>query len=192
MSATSSNIRRNILERLTDKSSLLMEQPLDDLMSVEPVVYGFDTGSAALMHDPYYQTEIVEDVSVTSIPNTEAWFMGMTVLRGYLIPVFDVGVLFGGSSSNSNMKTTIAVVGSNDEAAALSIASLPKRILPDSLSSESEESIRVPDFLKPAIREQYSFEETSWLDVDFAYFFELLGEHVNKSYDFSLAAETTH
>lgn len=190
MSATPNTISRDVLEKLTDNSLLITEQSIGEIMSVDPVVYGFDVGTVALMHDPQYQAEIVEDVSVTAIPNTQDWFMGMFVLRGYLVPVFDIGVLLSESKPGSMQKLTIAVIGANEEAAGINIASLPRRILPQNLVSEEE--VHAPEFIKPAIRDLYSHENTPWLDLDFPYFFELLGEKVNKSYDHALASETEH
>lgn len=190
MSATPNTISRDILEKLTDDRLLITEQSIGEIMSVDPVVYGFDVGSVALMHDPHYQAEIVEDVVVTAIPNTQDWFMGMFVLRGYLIPAFDVGVLLGESKPASKQKITLAVIGANEEAAGINIASLPKRILPENLASEK--TLDTPEFIKPAIRDLYSHENTPWLDLDYPYFFELLGEKVNKSYDQVLASETEH
>ncbi len=190
MSATSKNIKNDILEKLTNDPLLMTDQSLGEIMSVDPVVYGFDVGSFALMHDPHYQAEIVEDAYITAIPNTHDWFMGMFVLRGYLIPVFDVGVLLSKSKPSTASKFTIAVIGANEEAAGINIASLPKRILPDRLSEK--EGLELPKVIEPAVRDVYTFETTPWLDLDFPYFFELLGEQVNRSYDITLAGEAEH
>jgi len=188
VSATAKNIGKEFLEKLSDDRLLMSEQSLGELMSVEPVVYGFDVGPLTLMHDPWFQAEIVEDVQITSIPNTHKWFMGMFALRGYLIPVFDVGVVVNESKPVSTSGVTLVVIGSNEEAAALSIATLPKRILPEGLSSL--EQLDLPETIRPAIRDLYSVDETSWLDVDYPYLFELLGEQVNRSYDFALIDES--
>lgn len=190
MSNTSTSVNQEILRQLTDDKMLITEQSLGEIMSVDPVVYGFDVGPLTLLHDPYFQAEIIEDARIAPIPNTQNWFMGMFALRGHLIPVFDIGSLVSNTNSNSDANMKIVIIGANEEAAAIQIKSLPERILPDSLVLKEEYD--VPEFVEPSIRAAHSVEQTLWLDPDYPYFFELLGEHVGASGASGVETEITH
>jgi len=159
-------------------------------MSVDPVVYGFDVGPVTLLHDPYFQAEIIEDARVTAIPNTEKWFMGMTALRGHLIPVFDIGAFIDDANRSTVTKRKIVVVGANEEAAGIYIDSLPTRILPASLQVTDEYD--VPELVKSAVRGAHTVDGNIWLDTDYPYFFELLGENLSATNGADSRAEVEH
>jgi len=138
---------------------------------VEQLRYGFLTGDIGLIMDEAMGSEIVNKIPICSIPDTPPWFSGVVNLRGNIVPIFDLKMIF-----NSNEKTdsqNILVIGKESKAAGILIDELPQA-LPD-LDVTTDLS-SVPPFLNECLRSIYKLNDNIWLELNFNEFFAELGK----------------
>ena len=138
---------------------------------VEQLRYGFRTGDIGLIMDEALGSEIVNKIAICSIPDTPPWFSGVVNIRGNIVPIFDLKMIF-----NSNEKTNlqkILVIGKESKAAGILIDDLPQP-LPDLVVTTDLSS--VPPILNECLRSVYKQDENIWLELNFNDFFAKLGK----------------
>ncbi|MEE9551948.1 MAG: chemotaxis protein CheW [Gammaproteobacteria bacterium] len=136
----------------------------------EQLRYGFRTGDIGLIMDEALGSEIVNNIPICSIPDTPPWFSGVVNLRGNIVPIFDLKMIF-----NSNEKTNlqkILLIGKESKVAGILIDELPQA-LPD-LDYTTDLS-SVPPILNECLRSVYKQNENIWLELNFNDFFTGLG-----------------
>ena len=72
-------------------------------------------------------SELIEKAAVCQLPNTQAWFNGVTSIRGNMIPVFDLHALFSIEPPTTSRR--LIVVGQNETAAAFWVDDFPRLLV---------------------------------------------------------------
>ena len=138
------------------------------------VRYGFRIGSIGLVVAEDKDCEVIDDASISPIPNTPVWLCGLLNLRGNLVPVFDLKLLFGIEQQNQD-KQRLLMVDEGDMAVALRIDGLPRVV---DTRHRSARLPPMPEVLREHVHAAYVHEDTIWLDVDVEAFFASLGAQI--------------
>ncbi len=146
------------------------------ISSIEPLRYGFRAGDIGLIMDEVMGSEIVNKIFPCAIPATPPWFQGVVNIRGNIVPVFDLKMIF-----NSDEKTELQrllIIGKEDKAAGILIDELPQalhglEIVADFLSP--------PSLLNECIRKVYKQNDDIWYELNFNDFFAELGKQFSAS-----------
>ncbi len=136
----------------------------------------FKVGDIGLLIAENTISELTDMVSICAIPNTADWLLGLTNLRGNLIPVFELKMLLD-LSMEQEKKRMLLVLGQGDSAAGIPIDELPTR-----------QTFRVSDKLNslpalPAAIKDYipsGYEQTGmlWFNFDHEAFFQALATKI--------------
>ena len=141
---------------------------------IEESRYAFTVGNVGLIADINAGSEVITEFNLCAIPNTPAWFAGVINLRGNLIPVFDLSLLFDKENQHSKNKYII-IVGKQEQAAGILTEKLPVVLRnPDTLSEIPD----VPEILKDHVRTAYKQEDTVWLEFEHEPFFDEIGKQI--------------
>ena len=141
--------------------------------AVEQLRYGFRAGDIGLIMDESLGSEIVNNIPVCTIPDTPPWFPGVVNIRGNIVPIFDLKMIF-----DSNEKTKLQkllVIGKECKAVGILIDVLPEA-LPD-LDITTDLS-SVPAILSECIFNVYKQDENIWVELNFSDFFAKLGKQI--------------
>ena len=138
---------------------------------VEPLRYGFRAGDIGLIMDEVLGSEIVNKILTCAIPATPSWFQGVVNIRGNIVPVFDLKMIF-----NSDEKTDLQqllIIGKEDKAAGILIDDLP-RALHD--LETTADYLSPPSPLNECISKVYKQNDEIWYELNFNDFFAELGK----------------
>lgn len=118
-------------------------------------------------------SELVEKMDVCRLPNTSAWFNGVTNVRGSMIPVFDLHELF--AIDYERLQRRLIVVGESENAVAFWVDDFPQLI---TLTSEDKmgSTPPIPSLIKEYAREYYLRDDQIWVDWNIESFFTTLGK----------------
>ena len=142
--------------------------------------HGFSSHNLGFLLSHELDCEVVERVQTCSLPGTASWLTGMTHLRGKIIPVFDLNkMLFGESTSTS--KCRYLFVDVNNEGFAITIQSMPSRILLTK-DQEIQKVSGIPELLIPHIKKMYHKDQI-WIDLDYKSFFKQQAERLRNSFN---------
>jgi len=121
-------------------------------------------------------SELVDKMTVCRLPNTAAWFNGVTTVRGNMIPVFDLHELF--EINHENVKRRLIVVGETETAVAFWVDDFSQLI---TLTGEDNmgNTPPIPLLIKDHSREYYLKDGQVWVDWNFESFFTMLGKMLN-------------
>ena len=120
-------------------------------------------------------SELIEKAAVCQLPNTQAWFNGVTSIRGNMIPVFDLHELF--SIEQPAASRRLIVVGQNEAAAAFWVDDFPRLLVfTDEEITATEPS--VPSLVREHARQYFKKDGEAWVEWDFKSFFATLGEQL--------------
>jgi twitching motility protein PilI len=138
-----------------------------NIQSIAPVRFGARVGDIGLLVPLGMLSEVVEDVKIYPLPTTPQWFHGLINLRGSLIPVFNLKMLF--QMDDKRVETTnLLVLNTGEAAVGLLIDGLP-------VTLDASESIELFPMLPPALREYskavYVQDDEVWVEFDFDGFF---------------------
>ena len=130
-------------------------------------------GNIGLVLPKHEVSELIDRPAVCGLPNTLPWFEGVTSVRGSMIPVFDLHLLF--SIEPPPGKRRLIVVGQNETAAAFWVDDFPRLlVLRDEDETTSEPPL--PSLLRAHARGFYLKDEQAWVEWDVQAFFTALGE----------------
>ena len=130
-------------------------------------------GNIGLVLPKHQVSELVDRPSLCRLPNTLSWFDGVISVRGSMIPVFDLHVLF--SIEAPEGKRRLIVVGQNETAAAFWVDDFPRLlVLRDEDQTTTEPPL--PSLIRTHASRFYQKEEQAWVEWDVQAFFTALGE----------------
>lgn len=97
---------QNLLSRIAEKTKEQSEANLEDIeqfltFSIEGELFGI---RLLLVH------EILKPVFITRLPNVESYILGVTNLRGEIIPIIDLRKRFSGNNTELALQSRIIVV----------------------------------------------------------------------------------
>jgi len=120
--------------------------------------------------------DVVETPSVSRIPYVAAWLKGVANVRGALVPVVDLALVFA-IERNKDTKPYLLIFGQGEVLMGLMIDGLP---LPRSFEvTECMNGVPPhPDILNGHVHGAYENNDEVWLDVDVDGFFRTLSERI--------------
>ncbi len=132
-------------------------------------------GNIGLVLPKHEVSELIERPAVCRLPNTLPWFDGVISVRGSMIPVFDLHVLF--ELEPPAGKRRLIVVGQNETAAAFWVDDFPRLlVLLDEDVTTTEPAL--PALIREHARQFYLKDEHAWVEWDAQAFFTALGENL--------------
>lgn len=147
----------------------------------ETTRFGFRVGALGLLIGERVACEVVPPASIARIPNTAAWLRGVTNLRGSLVPVFDLEVLFGSApdapdnAADARERKMILVMGRGERAAGLLIDGYPRAVRG---ATPLAELPPLPDALEAHVGAGYIHEGSAWIEFRHEAFLEALARRV--------------
>ena len=136
------------------------------------VRYGFRVGSLGLLIAQQTASELVGDLSVYPVPNTPYWFPGLVNLRGNLIPVFDLKLLFA-LPGDGGTERKLVVLDKEESAAGVYVDGFPR---PLRLGEPMARTPSLPGVLEDHVAQAYFLDDVAWLELRHRDFFAAVGK----------------
>ena len=132
--------------------------------------YGFQIGGLNLLAPLDIYCELLTKPRIESMPNAPEHFLGLTNVRGNLVPVYQLEPLLNKKSAAPNYAF---IIGKLDQAGALLIPAKPKQF---DLHGFTRSDSPTPghDFLQAAITEQYEHGDEEWYMINHKLLFQSL------------------
>lgn len=147
------------------------DMALAAVVEKEVARYGFKIGTLGLLIQLGTGSEVMQMPMVWTLPGAPPWFMGLTNLRGNLVPVFDLRQLLGLGQRAVSEKPLVLVLDQGDKAVGMVINDFPRPIIGMSLLPHLPQ---LPTVLKAHVRLGYVKDDMIWLEFDHNSFFEEL------------------
>ncbi|HEY5740802.1 MAG TPA: chemotaxis protein CheW [Gammaproteobacteria bacterium] len=147
----------------------------EDVKAVESdaiTSHGVLVGNIGLLLPRREVSELVNNLAICRLPNTSAWFGGVTSLRGNMLPVFDLHVLL--DIAHHGIERRTIVVGQGEHAVAFWVDRMPRLV---ALSSDDlmSEAPSLPQLIADQCDEYYLRDGQVWVDWNVDGFFSSLG-----------------
>lgn len=136
--------------------------------------YGFRTGGVGLLIGAGVDSEVLDALPVSALPNTPAWLLGLINLRGNLVPVFDLVELLGLSRDPGHQRRML-ILDEGERAVGVLIDRLPE--VPQ-LTRRLGSLPPLPGQLGEYVSDAYLSSESVWLEFDHRAFFASLSTHL--------------
>ena len=138
--------------------------------------YGFMVGTMGFLVPENTLGEVLRKYTVYSIPNTKNWLRGLVNLRGNLIPVYDISILFGQQDSLMNYENLL-ILDKGADAVGILINRLPEVCEVDNWQALDNLSGVVPG-LEKFTQESYRNGDMIWLSFDHREYFKSIKNDV--------------
>lgn len=133
-------------------------------------------GGLNLLCDPDAGREVLLPPTVSRLPYTPAWLLGVANVRGALVPVADLALAFG-FDRRADHRTYLLISGRGENTMGLLVDGLP--VLQHLDSSKRLDGIPPhPEMLKGHVRGAIAHAGSTWLDVELNGLFRTLGERI--------------
>jgi twitching motility protein PilI len=131
----------------------------------------FRVGTLRLLTPFADASELVEMPDVYPLPRAPRNLLGLINLHGRILPLFDLARLLE-TEHSPREKRMVLVFGHNDDAAAIVIDGLPRRMvfLPDAVIVPPA----LPAAAASAVRTAYSSGRDTWFEFDYAHLLDQL------------------
>lgn len=134
--------------------------------------FGFRVGRLAFLISALTYCEVIEHLTVNPLPNVDPWFSGLLNLRGNLVPVIDLQVLF--AEAVTTTKRQLFVIDRGEKAMAIWIDALPEI---HNLSTPALKQLpSLPPLLERCVVSGHLHADLIWLNVQFDTLFKALGD----------------
>jgi twitching motility protein PilI len=134
--------------------------------------FGFNIGRLAFLISALTYCEVIEHLTVNPLPNVDAWFSGLLNLRGDLVPVIDLHVLFAEPVTTD--KRQLFVIDRGEKAMAIWIDGLPQ--IQNMSASPLKQLPALPQLLERCVVSGHLYANQIWLNVQFDTLFKALGD----------------
>ncbi len=134
--------------------------------------YGVTIGGHRLLLGAHSAVRVLEPPEASRLPNTPAWFLGLSNVRGTLIPVHDLAALLGVESDDR--ARMLLVLGEGDVAAGFLIDASPRHLM---LASEAPGGapVALPPPLAAHAGDGYDIAGDTWTELDWDALLDELG-----------------
>jgi len=133
-------------------------------------------GGLNILCDPDAGREVLLPPTVSRLPYTPEWLLGVANVRGALVPVVDLALAFG-FECRSDRRAYLLISGGGANAMGLLVDGLP--VLQRIDSGKRLEGIPPhPEILKGHVRGAMAHAGTTWLDVELNNLFQTFGERI--------------
>lgn len=138
---------------------------------------GFRIGELNLLLSEETVCEIMDLPSISRVPNTARWLLGLVNRRGDVVPVFDLARLLLGFGVGNERGGKLLVIGQGDAAAGIVVDGLPTL---ESFPADEriEQSSPIPPALDGYVTDCFVKDGTQWFELTYERFFLSLGEKV--------------
>jgi twitching motility protein PilI len=191
-----------------DNAQKLDEQPLSEVLNqfIPPEFktsekteadsharYGIDIGGVLLLIPQFGGSEVIIQPPVFQIPNTSDYFLGVSNIRGNIVPVYNFFKAFnlkhsyrsGNSGSaiplhdrrNESRQQRILVLGTGEQSVGLIINTLPQAVQISNSTTRISELQPLPDRLAEFVVGGYVVGGVHWHEVDFIQLIRVLSSN---------------
>ncbi len=136
--------------------------------------YGFRIGPLGFLFPEKCTGEIVMNPEICSIPHTRKWMQGVMVLRGNLIPVFDLHDLLLDAPVELR-KPMVLILDQGKQAMGLALKEPPQWLT--RLIEAPAAGVALPDLIASQVSKIYRQNDTNWLAFNKTDFFTFLAEN---------------
>ena len=137
------------------------------------LLHGFKIDNLGLLLQSEMTSELLTNLSVCSLPNTNQVLYGMANLRGNIVPVFDLRFLFGMPESEYKY---FLVIGTGENSVSVLLDEVPIQV--DVGEQEKLNAFPpIPSVLRPHVTDAY-YSDGLWVRCDLMRFFESLSDHI--------------
>ena len=150
-----------------------MAQSGSSVEAISVTTHAVVIGDIGLLLPSDEVSELVERLPVCKLPNTPAWFSGVTSLRGNITPVFDLHELFGVPVKSS--KRRFIVIGSGETAISFWVDEMPCMVVlggEDLMAGDPP----LPDLIRNHASRFFLQNNQIWVDWNVGQFFTSLGK----------------
>lgn len=147
----------------------------EQLLDTAEQRYGFHIGELGLLVGSHIGAEVTPVPEAVRIPGTPPWFLGVSNLRGSLVPVFDLPRLFGYPGNMNGRENFGLVLGQGDSAVSILIEEYPQALAGLQVVSEPPP---LPEALMPFVEQTSILDESLWIDFDYHRFFSSLAVRI--------------
>ncbi|MGH1538658.1 MAG: chemotaxis protein CheW [Gammaproteobacteria bacterium] len=141
--------------------------------------YGFKVGDMNLIIDEATTCEILEVSNIHYVPLSAKWLIGVSNIRGDVIPVIDLEELVTGNSKEAAFNNgTLAVLGEGENSIGIELDELPVLL-------EFTKTERLIDYsglterIQPFIQYAYKKDADIWLCINFESFIQTIAMETN-------------
>ena len=136
------------------------------------VSYGFRVATIRLLISVQTHSEVMEPLPIFPLPNTPPWFLGLSNLRGNIVPVYDLEEIFN-IHGDDQEKRYLMVLGKSDKAVGQLIRGLPHQLV---LKKEQVMTNQppLPKRLREFASKVYMIDQQAWVEFDHKRFFQTL------------------
>ena len=138
--------------------------------------YGYEVGTLRLLVPENTLSEVLRKYTLYPIPNTQEWLRGLVNLRGNLIPVYDVSMLFGISDS-PGYYDSLLILDKGAAAVGILIDKLPVVCDLDNWQRLDDSISDIP-VLEKFTRESYKQDDVIWSSFDHREYFKSIRNDV--------------
>ena len=135
-------------------------------------LYGLKVGSMNLIIDEATSCEIVEENYIHFVPLSAEWLVGVSNIRGDVVPIIDLEKLVNCDSTSVECKNnTLAIIGKGENSIGIELDNLPVQL-------EFNESQKIFDYsnqaerIQPFIQFAYLHDDDIWLCIDIPSFIQ--------------------
>lgn len=155
-------LRMNVLAQRVQGSEHLVSEHQDDWRGLSFMLRGREVTSAS-----GEMTEIIEiPESITTVPDTPEWMVGLTNFHGEVLPISDLQCFVGGSPVARDYQSKILVIKNRGKYVGLMVPSvLGIRYFPKNNKRQYQ---ALNDRLDLFIYDEFEFEEQVWPVVSMA------------------------
>lgn len=132
--------------------------------------YGYVIAGAGFLVPENTLSEVLKKFSVYPVPNTRPWLRGLVNLRGNLIPVYDVAMLFGLSAAPASYENLL-ILDKGVNAVGILINKLPQVCDVENWQALDQAAVVMPG-LEKFIKESYRHDDKVWSCFDHREYFE--------------------
>ena len=138
-----------------------------NILSKAPLRFGVKVGDIGLLVPAGMLSEVVEDAKIYPLPTAPRWFQGLINLRGTLVPVFNLKVMFQMDNLGTEI-SNLMVLNTDEQAVGFFIDDLPVTL---DATQRLEQVPLVPPVLREHIQVVYVQGGRVWVEFVFDGFF---------------------
>jgi twitching motility protein PilI len=163
------------LNRFSDLPHAVVSGEKQDSATVG-LCYGFRLANIGLLIEPHTHSEVMEALPIFPLPNTPPWSLGLSNLRGNIVPVYDLEIALN-LNQVGEKKRYLLVLGKADQAVGQLIRDLPQPHIWNQ-NQIMENQPPLPEHLKGFVSNAYIIDHQVWMNFDHQGFFQsLLRQH---------------
>jgi len=145
-----------------------------NVYSITPVRFGFRIGDLGLLIPTAMISEVIVDTEIYHLPTTPNWFRGLINLRGSLVPVFDLKILFD-IQTEAKAVPKLLVLNERTKAVGILTDTAPRSIVIEESLSQTPP---LPKLLSQYSHKVYIKDQDIWVEFDFDGFFHAIGNQL--------------